>query len=382
MSDQDAGADPIRVMVVDDHPIWRDGVRGDLERSGTATVVAEASDGGEAIELARETTPEVVLMDLQMPAISGVEAIRRIVDESPQVKILVLSASGEEVDVLEAVKVGATGYLLKSSTSWEIADAVRRARDGEPVFTPSLAGLVLAEFRRVATKGPAPSALTPGESDVLKLVAKGYTYREIAEKLSIRAGLVRHIMQGVLTQLHCMHVTLDDEELVGAPAEPGSDRVLITVLLADIVGSTETAARIGDRGWRDLLEAFRGVAKRELTRFGGRQVDTAGDGFLAAFEPPAQAIRCACAIKDSVRGLGIQIRVGIHTGECERVGDKVRGIAVHIGARVAAEAAPDDILVSRTVRDLVTGSGIRFEERGSRVLKGVPGMWELFAVER
>jgi DNA-binding NarL/FixJ family response regulator len=194
-------SDLIRVMVVDDHPIWRDGVRADLERSGAAAVVGEASDGGEAIEKAREAMPEVILMDLQMPTVTGVDAIRQIVDESPHVKIIVLSVSAEEADVLEAVKVGASGYLLKSATSDEIVDAVRRARDGEPVFTPSLAGLVLNEFRRVASKELGEPALSLRENEVLKLVAKGYTYREIAEKLFISVKTVQNHVQNILTKL-------------------------------------------------------------------------------------------------------------------------------------------------------------------------------------
>jgi DNA-binding NarL/FixJ family response regulator len=195
-------ANLIRVMVADDHPIWRDGVRADLERSGLATVVGEASDGGEAIEKARETMPEVILMDLQMPTVTGVDAIRQIVDESPHIKIVVLSVSAEEADVLEAVKVGASGYLLKSATSDEIVDAVRRATDGEPVFTPSLAGLVLDEFRRVAGKEFGEPRLSPRENEVLKLVAKGYTYREIAEKLFISTKTVQNHVQNILTKLH------------------------------------------------------------------------------------------------------------------------------------------------------------------------------------
>ena len=197
MTDQE----PIRVMVVDDHPMWRDGVRADLEASGTANVVAEASDGGEAVEKAREAMPEVVLMDLQMPTVSGVEATRLIVEESPHIKVLVLSASGEEADVLEAVKAGASGYLLKSTPAAEVSDAVRRVRDGEPVFTPSLAGLVLSEFRRVATKDPEEPRLTPRENEVLKLVAKGYTYREIAEKLFVSVKTVQNHVQNILTKL-------------------------------------------------------------------------------------------------------------------------------------------------------------------------------------
>lgn len=195
-------ADQIRVMVVDDHPIWRDGLRTDLEGSGAATVVAEASDGGEAIEKAREAVPEVILMDLRMPTVSGADAIRRIVEESPHIKIVVVSVSAEEADVLEAVKVGACGYLLKSATSDEIVDAVRRARNGEPVFTPSLAALVLEEFRRVAPKDQGEPGLSDRQNEVLRLVAKGYTYGEIAEKLVISVKTVQNHVQSILIKLH------------------------------------------------------------------------------------------------------------------------------------------------------------------------------------
>jgi len=197
-----AGEEPIRVMVVDDHPVWRDGIRSDLERSGIATVVAEASDGGEAIELARDSMPEVILMDLRLPTVSGVDATREIVAELPHVRVLVLSASGEEADVLEAVKVGAAGYLLKDATAEQIADAVRRVRDGEPVFTASLAALVLSEFRRIAAPEPGEPGLTVRENEILRLVAKGYTYREIAEQLFISMKTVQNHVQNILAKLH------------------------------------------------------------------------------------------------------------------------------------------------------------------------------------
>jgi DNA-binding NarL/FixJ family response regulator len=197
-----AGTEAIRVVVVDDHPVWRDGIRADLEASGIATVVGEASDGGEAIELAHEQMPDVVLMDLGLPTVSGVDATRRIVDGAPHIKILIVSASGEEADVLEAVKMGAAGYILKSERGVDVVDAVRRVHAGEPVFTSGLAGLVLSEFRRVATRDVGEPGLSPRENEVLLLVAKGYTYREIAEKLYISPKTVQNHVQNILTKLH------------------------------------------------------------------------------------------------------------------------------------------------------------------------------------
>jgi pimeloyl-ACP methyl ester carboxylesterase/class 3 adenylate cyclase len=159
-----------------------------------------------------------------------------------------------------------------------------------------------------------------------------------------------------------------------------TDRVLATVLFTDIVGSTAKLAELGDRRWRELLAEHHTRVRRQLARFRGRELDTAGDGFFAAFDGPARAIRCACAITDTVRELGLEVRAGLHTGECEQLDGKVGGIAVHIGARVAAEARPGEVIVSRTVKDLVAGSGIDFRERGSAELKGVPGEWQLYAV--
>ncbi|MGI8824259.1 MAG: adenylate/guanylate cyclase domain-containing protein [Chloroflexota bacterium] len=177
-------------------------------------------------------------------------------------------------------------------------------------------------------------------------------------------------------------VILDEVEgfLTGARHGADPERVLATILFTDIVGSTEQAAALGDRRWRELLEAYYTLTRRELARFRGQEVDTAGDGFLATFDGPARAIRCAGTISRGAEQLGLRIRSGLHTGEVEIAGDKVRGIAVHTGARVAAAAGPHEVLVSTTVKDLVAGSGIRFEDRGTRTLKGVPGRWHLFRV--
>ena len=171
-----------------------------------------------------------------------------------------------------------------------------------------------------------------------------------------------------------------EEFLTGTRNVAETDRVLATVLFTDIAGSTERAAALGDRRWRDVLAGYYGTARRELARFRGREVDTAGDGLFAAFDGPARAVRCAEAISAGVRSLGIEVRAGLHTGECEMIGDKVGGIAVHIGARVASLARPGEVLVSNTVKDLVAGSGLTFIERGVHALKGVPGEWPLFAV--
>ncbi len=168
----------------------------------------------------------------------------------------------------------------------------------------------------------------------------------------------------------------------GAAEESEPDRVLATVLFTDIVGSSERAAAVGDREWRKTLEQHHELVRRQLVRFRGREVDTAGDGFFASFDGPARAIRCACAISEAVGDLGIDVRAGLHTGECEVVDGKVAGIAVHTGARVASQAQPGEVLVSSTVKDLVAGSEIQFADRGVAALKGIPGEWRLFAVER
>ena len=171
-----------------------------------------------------------------------------------------------------------------------------------------------------------------------------------------------------------------EEFLTGARTERDSDRVLATVMFTDIVQSTEQASALGDQAWRERLDAHDEMVRRQLARYGGREVKTTGDGFLATFDGPARGIRCALAILDGARRLSIAVRAGLHTGELELRGDDVGGIAVHIGNRVASAAGSDEVLVSSTVKDLVAGSGIQFADRGDQRLKGVPGTWRLFHV--
>ena len=165
-----------------------------------------------------------------------------------------------------------------------------------------------------------------------------------------------------------------------APSE--IDRVLATVMFTDIVGSTDHASALGDGSWRRLLDEHNTLVRHELERWRGTEVKTIGDGFLATFDGPARAVQCAASIVDAVRVLGLEIRAGLHTGECELVGRDVAGIAVHIGARVMANAGPGEVLASSTVKDLVVGSGLRFDDRGLHTLRGVPDEWHLYALER
>jgi class 3 adenylate cyclase len=171
-----------------------------------------------------------------------------------------------------------------------------------------------------------------------------------------------------------------EELLTGTKPAPAANRVLATVLFTDIVGSTERAARLGDRAWRDLLDSHHVLVRKELTRFRGHEVKTVGDAFIATFDGPARAMRCACSIRDTVAQLGIEIRAGLHTGEIEVMANDIGGIAVHIAARVIAAAQSGEVLVSSTVKDLSAGSGISFRDCGKQVLKGVPGEWQLFAL--
>jgi class 3 adenylate cyclase len=171
-----------------------------------------------------------------------------------------------------------------------------------------------------------------------------------------------------------------EEFLTGKHQVLEPERVLATVLFTDIVGSTERAAALGDRPWRELLEAFYAKVREVLKQYRGREINTSGDGFLATFDGPARAIRCAGAIRDTLRALTLEVRCGLHTGECEIVGNDLAGIAVHTGARVAGLAGPGEVLVSQTVRDLVAGSGLCFEDRGVHPLKGVPNEWRLYRV--
>jgi DNA-binding NarL/FixJ family response regulator len=310
----------IRVLLADDQALVRAGFRALLDAQDDIEVVGEAADGDEAIRMAAELRPDVVLMDIRMPGTDGLEATRRLTGDGrlDRTRIVILTTFDVDDYVLEALRVGASGFLVKDTEPDLLLQGVRAVAGGDARLSPRVARLVIGAFARGA--GP----------------------------------------------------TL--------PAGSDEGRVLATVMFSDIVSSTERAARIGDRRWREELDRHDDVVRRDIAQHGGRVVKATGDGFLALFDAPARAIRCAVAVRSDLRRLGIEVRVGLHAGEVELRGDDVGGIAVNIGARVAGAGSSGDVVVSSTVRDLVAGSGIGFDDRGEHELKGVPEPWRLFAV--
>jgi class 3 adenylate cyclase len=217
------------------------------------------------------------------------------------------------------------------------------------------------------------------------LVLSSHLARGEAVYIAERIPNARRVDIGGPDSLFWLADGLADEIIAFAPSvlgAPEPETVLATILFTDIVGSTEKAAELGDRAWSDLVQRHHALVRAQLDRFRGRELDTAGDGFFAAFDGPIRAIRCAIAIEDIVRDLGLEVRAGLHTGECEVVGQKPAGIAVNVGARVASQAQASEVLVSSTVKDLVAGSGLSFQDRGEHELKGIPGEWRLYAVDR
>jgi len=301
----------------------------------------------------------------------------------------------------EALRAIAEGRALGE----ESRHAEQAARSGSPDATEEEIRALATYFRYSASPGAAealnrmnmlidvrhalpairvPTLVLHHVEDTWVQVERG---RDLAERIP-GATYVELPGRGHIPAVAGVGPVLDETERflrgaweAGSWEEGEPDRVLATVLFTDIVGSTAKASELGDARWREMIQAHHGLIRRQLVRFRGTELDTAGDGFFASFDGPARAIRCACAISEGVRDLGIEVRAGLHTGECERIDHKVGGIAVNIGARVAAEADPGEVLVSSTVKDLVAGSGIEFRDRGAAELKGVPGEWRLFAVE-
>jgi DNA-binding NarL/FixJ family response regulator len=310
----------ISVVLADDQALVRAGFKALLDAQDDIQVVGEADDGEEAVRLAAELVPDVVLMDIRMPDVDGLEATRRIVKDErlDQTRIVILTTFDVDEYVFEALRVGASGFLVKDTEAEVLLQGVRAVARGDALLSPRVTRRLIGA---------------------------------IAEDRS-----------------------------PAFPTGSGGGRVLATVLFSDLVSSTERAAEIGDRRWRDVLDRHDDLVRKELAAHGGREVKTTGDGFLALFDAPARAIRCAVAIRGRLRAVGLDVRIGLHSGEVELREQDVGGIAVNIGARVAESGSAGDVVVSSTVKDLVAGSGIRFADWGEHALKGVPDRWRLFAV--
>ena len=310
----------IRVLLADDQALVRAGFKALLDAQPDIEVVGEADDGEEALRLAAVSEPDVVLMDIRMPGMDGLEATRRIVrDEAlDRTRIVILTTFDEDECVFEALRIGASGFLVKDTDPEVLLQGVRAVARGDALLSPAVTRRVIGA---------------------------------IAERQMPTFG-----------------------------ADAGAERILATVMFSDIVSSTERAVEVGDRRWREELDRHDELVRRELVEHGGREIKTTGDGFLAVFDAPTRAIRCAVAIREGLRGLGIDVRIGLHTGEVELRGEDVGGIAVNIGSRVADEGSAGDVLATSTVKDLVSGSRIGFADLGEHQLKGVGDRWRLFAV--
>jgi pimeloyl-ACP methyl ester carboxylesterase len=337
------------------------------------------SEGGAMCALFAATYPERA----QALVMVGSSARTRWAPDYP------LGATDDEIDELERLILddwgaGAVRTLLQQlapsiADDEELVQAHTRAalRAASPAAAAALTRMsAMIDIRQLLPAIRVPTMVLYRADEVLAAASR-YLGERIPGARVVELPGVDH-----MPWLGDQAVVLDEIEefLTGVRPHPALDRVLATVLFTDIVGSTELVADLGDRRWRDVLEQHNAIVRRELERFRGRELNTAGDGFLATFDGPARAVACAVSIRDAAKAVGLQIRFGLHTGELELAGSDIRGIAVHTGARVAAKAGPGEVLTSSTVRDLVAGSGLEFEDRGSHELKGVPGEWHLYAV--
>ena len=301
------------------------------------------------------------------------EAYRREVDQALQV-------FGERAGAREAVRA------LGMRDDDEVEAFIDYIRYGT---SPGMLAALYRMNKEIDVRHVLPAVGVPAlvlhgsEDQIVPAEAGAYTARRIRSARFVEMPGMGHLALGASARMQAeVERFLTDVWQAGGWEDTEPDRMLATVLFTDIVGSTAKAVELGDRRWRELLERHNTLVRRQLLRFRGREIDTAGDGFFATFDGPARAIRCACAITGGVRELGLSVRAGLHTGECEIADSNVAGIAVHTGARVAAQAGAGEVLVSSTVKDLVAGSGIEFTDRGAHQLKGIPGQWRLFAVDR
>jgi len=416
----------LKAVIAEDEPVLRAELREIVGRLWPELeICAEAADGIEAIRALEQHAPDVLFLDIQMPGMSGLEVARHVSG-----KAHVAFVTAYDGFALSAFEQGAVDYVMKPFSLARMATTVERLKQ-RAKSAPANLDALLKTLAQVAAPKEYVRWIAASKGDELQLVvvdeicciradgdraiavtasfeasiAKSIT--ELAGELDPAvfvptdastlvnvneiAGLARDTREGIELRLKqrpevlpvdAAHASLVRRITGMAVDTPDDHRMLATVLFTDIDGSTATASRIGDRAWRDVLRDHDRLCRQAIDRFHGDLVQSTGDGVLATFDGPARAIRCAWAMGESVRNLGLTMRAGVHAGECERQQGNVRGIAVHIGARLVALAGPGEVLVSATVRDLVGGSGIEFEDRGERTLKGVASPVRILAVTR
>jgi class 3 adenylate cyclase/pimeloyl-ACP methyl ester carboxylesterase len=367
-------SDPVTPGALPTLEQWADSITAVLDDLGSREAVLVAFDGAFATEALfaathpSRTTALVVLEGYANPAVERTDGV------------------DPEETIAASLAMWGTGelqHVLNLDMPWNEEIRAAFAREERLAASPRTAGLMMRLVTEVDVRAVLPTVRVPTlvvhhtDDPVIPPAWGKYIADHIpdAKYVELPGRNMYHFVEPWRESFQEIA-----QFLTGQQSEVADDRVLATVLFTDIVDSTRRAAELGDRDWHALLDAHDAVVRSQLARFRGREVNTSGDGFLGMFDGPQRAIRCAMAIRDAVQSLGIEVRAGLHTGECEVRGDDIGGIGVHIGARVSALAGPNEVLVSSTLRDLVIGSGLEFEERGAHELKGVPGEWHLFAV--
>ena len=367
-------SDPVTSSALPTLELWADSITGVLDDLGSREAVLVAIDGGfapAALFAATHPSRTTALVVLEGYADPLAERADGIDPEEFQAAAAAMWGTGE------------LQHVMNPDMPWNEEIRATWARHERLAASPGTVALMMPLMSQLHGHALLPTVRVPTlvvqhADDPLILPESG---KDVADRIpgakyvELPGRNIYHFVEPWRESFREIY-----EFLTGHQAEVAEDRVLATVLFTDIVDSTRRAAEMGDRDWRALLDAHDAVVRSQLARFRGREVNTSGDGFLAMFDGPQRAIRCAMSIRDAVQALGIEVRAGLHTGECEIRGDDIGGIGVHIGARVSGLAGPNEVLVSSTLRDLVIGSGLEFEDRGAHQLKGVPGEWHISAV--
>jgi class 3 adenylate cyclase len=367
-------SDPVTAGALPTLEQWADSITAVLDDLGSTEAVLVAFDGAfatAALFAATHPSRVTALVVLEGYAVSRLEIPHRLPVEE-------IAAAGAA-----AWGTGENGHVLNPDMPWNEEIRASWARMERMAASPATVALMMPLVAEMDVRAVLPAVRVP--TLVVQHSDDIVTPPEQGKYLADHISAAKYVELPGRNMCHFVEPWRDSFQVIaefvtGEQPDVADDRVLATVLFTDIVDSTRRAAEIGDRDWHALLDAHDAVVRAQLVRFRGREVNTSGDGFLAMFDGPQRAIRCAMAIRDAVQALGIEVRAGLHTGECEVRGDDIGGIGVHIGARVSALAGPNDVLVSSTLRDLVIGSGLVFDDRGAHELKGVPGEWHLFAV--